>query len=140
VKPGTLDYVITAHKAAIRWFKRRRAEKHEKAKAASTALISTLNVTNRPGRRCQETRFASWSFPSGKPFNEPEELCFIAELAALEGVILDPVYTGKAFRGMVEEIKRGRWSKDERMLFIHTGGLYGVFPKNGEFGQANVWK
>jgi D-cysteine desulfhydrase len=43
----------------------------------------------------------------GYALNQPEELRFIAELAALEGVILDPVYTGKAFRGMVQEIRKG---------------------------------
>lgn len=76
----------------------------------------------------------------GYALNQPEELHFIAELAALEGVILDPVYTGKAFRGLVEEIKKGRFAKDEHILFIHTGGLYGAFPKNEEFGQALGWK
>ncbi|MFH2114201.1 MAG: pyridoxal-phosphate dependent enzyme, partial [Spirochaetota bacterium] len=75
----------------------------------------------------------------GYALSQPEELRFIAELAALEGIILDPVYTGKAFRGMVREIRKGRWGKDERILFIHTGGLYGVFPKNDEFRQALEW-
>ncbi|OHD79632.1 MAG: D-cysteine desulfhydrase [Spirochaetes bacterium RIFOXYC1_FULL_54_7] len=76
----------------------------------------------------------------GYALNQPEELRFIAELAALEGLILDPVYTGKAFRGMAQEIRKGRFVTDERVLFIHTGGLYGAFPKNDEFGQALGWK
>jgi D-cysteine desulfhydrase len=76
----------------------------------------------------------------GYALNQPEELRFIAELATLEGIILDPVYTGKAFRGMVQEIQKGRFSTDERILFIHTGGLYGAFPKNGEFGEAMGWE
>jgi D-cysteine desulfhydrase len=75
----------------------------------------------------------------GYALNEPEELRFIAGLAALEGIILDPVYTGKAFRGMVQEIKAGRFGKSGRILFIHSGGLYGGFPKNLEFGQALGW-
>lgn len=75
----------------------------------------------------------------GYALNQPEELRFIAELAGLEGVILDPVYTGKAFRGMVQEIQKGRFGTDERILFIHTGGLYGTFPKNEEFGQVLGW-
>ena len=37
----------------------------------------------------------------------------IAELARLEGLVLDPVYTGKAFRGMLAEIERGRFSDYE---------------------------
>lgn len=74
----------------------------------------------------------------GYALNQPEELRFIAELAALEGIVLDPVYTGKAMRGVVEAIKQGRFGKDERILFIHTGGLYGVFPKFGEFEAAGI--
>lgn len=69
----------------------------------------------------------------GYAVSQSEELKFIKELAALEGVILDPVYTGKAFRGLTEEIKKGRFGREERILFIHTGGLYGAFSKNMEF-------
>ncbi len=49
-------------------------------------------------------------------------------VAAKEGVVLDPVYTGKAFYGMVEEIKAGRFAKMQDIVFVHTGGIYGVFP------------
>lgn len=49
-------------------------------------------------------------------------------LAKLEGVILDPVYTGKAFAGLIDEIKQGKLSKVRNVVFIHTGGIYGVFP------------
>lgn len=53
----------------------------------------------------------------------------IRELAATEGVILDPVYTGKAFHGMVEEIRNGRFSDAEDIVFVHTGGLFGLFAQ-----------
>lgn len=74
----------------------------------------------------------------GYALNQPEELRFIADLAAQEGVILDPVYTGKAMRGLVAEIQGGRMGQGERILFIHTGGLYGTFPKYGEFQTAGL--
>lgn len=53
-----------------------------------------------------------------------EELEFYYELAKLEGIILDPSYTGKAFRGLIKEIKLGN-IKEDNILFIHTGGLLG---------------
>ncbi len=65
--------------------------------------------------------------------NRPEELEFIYKLAELEGVILDPVYTGKAMYGLSEEIKKGRFKDSKNILFIHTGGLFGIFPKQDEF-------
>lgn len=53
----------------------------------------------------------------------------IAELSALEGILLDPVYTGKAFHGLVEEIAGGRFAGCRDIVFLHTGGVFGVFPQ-----------
>ena len=57
----------------------------------------------------------------------------IAELSALEGLVLDPVYTGKAFAGMVAEIARGRFEGCQDIVFIHTGGIFGLFPQRAGF-------
>jgi D-cysteine desulfhydrase len=57
----------------------------------------------------------------------------IAELARLEGVVLDPVYTGKAFAGMVAEIAAGRFSGCRDIVFVHTGGIFGLFPQSQGF-------
>lgn len=54
-----------------------------------------------------------------------EELQFYIDIAQQEGIILDPTYTGKAFRGLVEEIKAGSYDNQNNILFIHTGGLQG---------------
>ncbi|MDR7857036.1 D-cysteine desulfhydrase family protein [Tissierella sp.] len=61
----------------------------------------------------------------GYALSRAEEIEFIHKLAKLEGIILDPVYTGKAMYGLVEEIKKGRFNKHKNILFIHTGGIYG---------------
>ncbi len=58
----------------------------------------------------------------------------IAELAALEGVVLDPVYTGKAFHGMLRELAAGRFAGSTDLVFIHTGGVFGLFPQRDAFG------
>ncbi len=49
-------------------------------------------------------------------------------LARTEGVILDPVYTGKAFQGMLNDIASGVFSDCENIVFVHTGGVFGLFP------------
>ncbi|MBB3168219.1 D-cysteine desulfhydrase family protein [Simiduia aestuariiviva] len=54
-------------------------------------------------------------------------------LARTEGLLLDPVYTGKAFYGMLQELQRGAWQDVDDILFVHTGGLFGVFPQRQEF-------
>lgn len=61
----------------------------------------------------------------GYALSTKEEIKFIKWLAGLEGIILDPVYTGKAMYGLVEEIKKGNFDKHNNILFIHTGGIFG---------------
>lgn len=65
--------------------------------------------------------------------SRPEELEFIQKTAKKEGVIFDPVYTGKAMYGMMNEIEKGTFAKGENILFIHTGGLFGIFSKRDQF-------
>ncbi|MDY0001657.1 MAG: D-cysteine desulfhydrase family protein [Polyangia bacterium] len=73
----------------------------------------------------------------GYALSTPAELRFIREIARAEGLLLDPVYTGKAFRGMVEEIRLGsRYPQGSTILFVHTGGLFGLFPKRAELLAA----
>lgn len=55
-------------------------------------------------------------------------------LARTEGVVLDPVYTGKAFHGLLEEVRAGRMADAKDIVFVHTGGVFGNFPQREEFG------
>lgn len=69
----------------------------------------------------------------GYALNRQEEIDFMKQVALEEGLLLDPVYTGKALYGLKEQISNGRFKKDEKILFIHTGGLFGLFPKKKLF-------
>jgi D-cysteine desulfhydrase family pyridoxal phosphate-dependent enzyme len=51
----------------------------------------------------------------------------IRELAMTEGILLDPVYTGRAFFGMTEYLKKGRIKPGSNVLFWHTGGIPAIF-------------
>jgi 1-aminocyclopropane-1-carboxylate deaminase/D-cysteine desulfhydrase-like pyridoxal-dependent ACC family enzyme len=46
-----------------------------------------------------------------------------------EGILLDPVYTGRAAGGMIDLIRRGFFSSDETVLFWHTGGIPALFAE-----------
>ncbi len=50
-------------------------------------------------------------------------------LARTEGLLLDPVYTGRAFGGLIDLVRRGAFSPRERVLFWHTGGIAGLFAR-----------
>jgi len=73
---------------------------------------------------------------------DPEVFDFIKQLAALEGILLDPVYTGKAFFGLVEDIKKGKYASagnavnvgSHDIVFLHTGGLFGLFAQQQHLG------
>ena len=57
-----------------------------------------------------------------------EELGILVELAREEGLLLDPVYTAKGFRGLLETLARDPKALGQRVCFIHTGGLFSLFP------------
>ncbi len=67
----------------------------------------------------------------GIPYHE--EIDIIKVLAKTEGIILDPTYTGKAFYGLLDQIKRGTFEEGSNILFVHTGGIYGIFPQKEKF-------
>jgi D-cysteine desulfhydrase len=52
----------------------------------------------------------------------PEMAEAVRMLARLEGVLIDPVYTGKAMAGLIDLVRKGFFNKDENILFVHTGG------------------
>ncbi len=53
----------------------------------------------------------------------------IRRAARLEGLLLDPVYTGKAFHGLLQEMSAGRLCEGDDIVFVHTGGVFGMFPQ-----------
>jgi D-cysteine desulfhydrase len=60
-------------------------------------------------------------------------------LARSEGLLLDPVYTGKAMAGLIGLARKGTLRPDERVLFLHTGGLPSLFAyQDVVLGEAPV--
>lgn len=47
--------------------------------------------------------------------------------ARLEGILLDPVYTGKAMAALIGMIREGRWERGQHVVFLHTGGTPALF-------------
>jgi D-cysteine desulfhydrase family pyridoxal phosphate-dependent enzyme len=52
--------------------------------------------------------------------------------ARSEGLLLDPVYTGKAFAGLLALMRGGEFAKDDTVVFWHTGGGPALFPYGGD--------
>jgi len=93
-------------------------------------------------QKCVDTYFSSCSYYSVNGGNMPEDDVVVYDdyvgegyslytrdmaeaveyFARLESIILDPVYTGKAAAGLVDFVRTGKFSKGQRILFLHTGG------------------
>ena len=63
-------------------------------------------------------------------------------MARTEGVILDPVYSGKAMAGLIDQVRSGRIGRGESVVFVHTGGTPALFayaagsgPRSDELGR-----
>jgi D-cysteine desulfhydrase family pyridoxal phosphate-dependent enzyme len=56
-------------------------------------------------------------------------------LARTEGILLDPVYTGKAMAGLIDLVRRGRFKKGQSVAFIHTGGTPALFAYQDDFAE-----
>ncbi|PCC52192.1 D-cysteine desulfhydrase [Brevibacterium aurantiacum] len=53
--------------------------------------------------------------------------------AETEGILLDPVYTGKAAAGLIDLVRQGRFEPDDNVVFIHSGGVPGLYARAGAF-------
>ncbi|PWJ96164.1 D-cysteine desulfhydrase [Oceanotoga teriensis] len=69
----------------------------------------------------------------GYALSSEYEIDFIKKISKLEGIVLDPVYTVKAMYGLYKEIKKGTFKNSKNILFINTGGLFGIFPQKDLF-------
>jgi D-cysteine desulfhydrase len=65
--------------------------------------------------------------------SKKEELDLIKSVAGNTGIILDPVYTGKAMYGLLDQLNKETLSTGDKILFLHTGGGFGLFPAKERF-------
>ena len=64
-----------------------------------------------------------------------EELDVVLHVARREGILLDPVYTAKAFKGLLDRLRRDPRALGRRVCFIHTGGVFSLFPFRGPLSR-----
>ena len=72
----------------------------------------------------------------GQPTEEMVDAMLL--LARMEGILLDPVYSGKGFAGLVAMIRAGAFSKTDRVVFLHTGGSVALFAYGHLFNNQKA--
>jgi D-cysteine desulfhydrase len=72
---------------------------------------------------------------TGQGYSEPDPEVFetVKMVVEQEAILLDPVYTGRAFHGMLEAIKKGKFTDANDIVFIHTGGAFGLLAQRNNF-------
>lgn len=97
-------------------------------------VAPTLDLLGRPGDVGEDAlQFDDRFIGPGYGVPTPEMLAAVRLVARTEGVLLDPVYTGKAMAGLIARAREGRLTGD--VLFLHTGGSVGLFGYRGAFGS-----
>lgn len=108
------------------------SEKQEEAylgkiEALSQEVLGLLGGGDGPGRAEMHLRLDQWQPGYEQPSEAANEA--IRLLARTEGLFVDPVYTGKAFAALLEDVARGDLHPGESVLFWHTGGATALFAE-----------
>ena len=104
-----------------------RRPRPEQERNVHALAVATAELAGAPAPpREAVTALDDWVGP-GYSLPSPEMVEAVRMLARLDGVLLDPVYTGKAMAGLIGLARRGEFRKGERVLFVHTGGAPALY-------------
>ena len=111
-----------------------RAKQEEAVSALAGATAERLGVRSGIPREAiaVDDRFVGPGY--GLP--TPEMIEAVTLFARLEGILLDPVYTGKAAAGLIGLIREGRFARTDNVVFMHTGGSAALFAYQDTFRDA----
>jgi D-cysteine desulfhydrase len=104
--------------------RRTRQEQEPNVHALAQETARLLGIGEIP--RQAVTALGDWVGP-GYSLPTPEMVEAVRLLARVEGILLDPVYTGKAMAGLLALVRHGRFKKGESVLFLHTGGAPALY-------------
>lgn len=110
--------------------------RHPREKQAGTILSLAREVAELAGVRSEvpESAVVVLDDYVGPGYSLPTEemLQAVRLLARLEGILLDPVYTGKAMAGLLDLCRKGHFERDDNVLFLHTGGSPALYAYRSE--------
>lgn len=108
----------------------------EQVTIVTTLLEKTLRLIGLDPSLAQGRVFANGNY-YGQGYGIPTDKMIEAVrlCAQHEGLILDPVYTGKGMSGMIDLCRKATFGNEANVLFIHTGGSQGVFAYQEIFGN-----
>ncbi|WP_224823829.1 D-cysteine desulfhydrase [Cognatishimia sp. MH4019] len=111
-----------------------RAPKDKQEENVFNLALKTAEKIGAPGVVKREDVVANTDYV-GEGYGIPREdtIEAIEMFAQLEGILLDPVYSGKGAAGLIDSCRKGHFKKGERIVFLHTGGAAGLFGYTSAF-------
>jgi len=111
-----------------------RAPRRKQEENVHALACATAEKLGCPGVVAREDVVANTDYV-GAGYGIPTEggLEAIAMFAELEGILLDPVYSAKGAAGLIDLVRKGRFRRGERVIFVHTGGAAALFGYDGAF-------
>ncbi len=99
--------------------------------------VATAELLGVSGSVARESVIANCDYVGpgyGKP--TPGMVEAVTLLAQQEGILLDPVYSGKGMAGLIDLVRKGHFKKGQNVVFLHTGGAVALFGYVHAFGAA----
>ncbi|MBT3556751.1 MAG: D-cysteine desulfhydrase [Rhodospirillales bacterium] len=105
-----------------------RAPKDKQEENVFKLALATAEKVGCPGAVKREDVVANCDYV-GEGYGIPADSTIeaITMLAQLEGILLDPVYSGKGMAGLIDLCRQGFFKKDQNVVFLHTGGSAALF-------------
>lgn len=115
-----------------------RAPKAKQEESVYNLAVATAEKIGSPGVVSREDVVANTDYVGGG-YGIPTPGCIeaIEIFARLEGILLDPVYSGKGGAGLIDLIRKGYFSEVENLVFLHTGGSVSLFGYLDSFGYQS---
>ena len=115
-----------------------RAPKEKQEENVFALAVKTAEKLGCPGVVLRGDVVADSSYVgAGYGMPRADTLEAIRMFAELEGLLLDPVYSGKAAAGLIDYCRKGKFRKGERVVFLHTGGSAALFAYDAVFAEGN---
>lgn len=113
-----------------------RAPRPKQEENVYNLAVATAQKLGCPGVVARDDVVANTDYVGeGYGIATPECLAAIAMFARLEGILLDPVYSGKGAAGLIDLTGKGAFAGDENIVFLHTGGAVALFGYTDAFGH-----
>jgi L-cysteate sulfo-lyase len=112
-----------------------RAPKEKQEQMVFDLACKTAAMLGHEGAVQREDVFADCNYV-GAGYGLPTEgmVEAVKMLAEMEGLLFDPVYTGKGLAGLIDWVRHGRFTKEDTVIFLHTGGSAALFGYPETFG------